>query len=561
MPLIYGEGDNAFRRLQKEINDQSGRDGTARLGEGHTVHHQGSAEARPLGWCMGSAPLIDPDSFIGRAAEIDAMNETLRPDEASIEPRRVVLGGLGGIGKTQIAIAYARRHQRRYTSVIWLNATSELTLHANLRSVAQGLVPAADLARLDKQQVLARIHEWLSHPENSRWLLIFDNYDDPNQFDVDSFCPNIGHGSVIVTTRLPDLVTGRRVRVLPLQAIDDSLDILQARSGRENVKDDAGARRLAERLEGLPLAVVTAGAYLCKSSTTFQQYLDIYQERWKIDPRRPMQLREYQDRTLYTTWNLSYSRLVNDDPDAAHMLRLLAYFDNQKIWYDLFHAGLSDQSPLWLHAMIAEQTGFESVMRTLVDYCLVEVQYTTQSYSIHGCVHDWTLGELNETIDPQLYWYAFDCVADSIDRNDWNTLGQVRYARMSRHGGRLTHHRFEQPSELDHSVLKRLDKAVWIAQMLTDQVQLFAAEQMYMRALAGTEKALGRDHTSTLRTVNNLGLLYADQGKLVEAEEMFMRALRGYERTLGPGHQRTLEAHGLLASIRQQKVLEIIAST
>ena len=99
---------------------------------------------------------------------------------------------------------------------------------------------------------------------------------------------------------------------------------------------------MAERLGGLPLAVVTAGAYLCKSSITFQQYLDIYQERWKIDPRRPMQLHEYQDRTLYITWNLSYSRLVNDDPDAAYMLRLLAYFDNQEIWYDLFHAGLSD---------------------------------------------------------------------------------------------------------------------------------------------------------------------------------------------------------------------------
>ena len=138
-----------------------------------------------------------------------------------------------------------------------------------------------------------------------------------------------------------------------------------------------------------------------------------------------MQLQEYQDRTLYTTWNLSYSRLANDDPDAAHMLRLLAYFDNQEIWYDLFHVGLSDQSPPWLHATIAEETSFESVMRTLVDYCLVEVQYTTYSYSTHGCVHDWTLGELNKTIDSQLYWYAFDCVAGSIDEDDWNTLGQV----------------------------------------------------------------------------------------------------------------------------------------
>ena len=62
---------------------------------------------------------------------------------------------------------------------------------------------------------------------------------------------------------------------------------------------------------------------------------------------------------------------------------------------------------------------------------------------------------------------------------------------------------------------------------------------MYQRALAGYEKALGPDHTSTLDTVNNLGILYSDQGKLKEAEEMYQRALAGKEKALGPDHDRT----------------------
>jgi hypothetical protein len=53
---------------------------------------------------------------------------------------------------------------------------------------------------------------------------------------------------------------------------------------------------------------------------------------------------------------------------------------------------------------------------------------------------------------------------------------------------------------------------------------------MYVRALRGKEKAWGAEHTSTLGTVNNLGLLYADQGKMAEAEAMYVRALRGYEK-------------------------------
>ena len=63
---------------------------------------------------------------------------------------------------------------------------------------------------------------------------------------------------------------------------------------------------------------------------------------------------------------------------------------------------------------------------------------------------------------------------------------------------------------------------------------------MYTRALAGYERALGPDHTSTIDTINNLGILYSDQGKIDEAKQMYTRALAGYERALGPGHTSTL---------------------
>ena len=83
------------------------------------------------------------------------------------------------------------------------------------------------------------------------------------------------------------------------------------------------------------------------------------------------------------------------------------------------------------------------------------------------------------------------------------------------------------------------------------------AEDIYLRALAGKEKAWGPEHTSTLDTVNNLGALYSDQSKMKEAEDMCLRALAGYEKAWGPEHKQTLDTRynlGLLYKIRSIKV-------
>lgn len=221
------------------------------------------------------------------------------------------------------------------------------------------------------------------------------------------------------------------------------------------------------------------------------------------------------------------------------MLRLLAYFDNQEVWYDLLCIGLSGDLPEWLRTTLEERTSFESTMGTLVDYCLVEVQHRSQSYSMHNCVHDWTLGELNATITSDFYWYAFDCVAENIKKDDWDVLAHATYSRISQHAIRLTHSRFEKCNVLEVGIFGREHKAGYIAHMLREQVQLLAAEQMYVRALVGYKKALGSDHISTLGIVNNLGSLYTNRGKLNEAEAMYLRALAGLEKVLGPEHSST----------------------
>lgn len=101
-------------------------------------------------------------------------------------------------------------------------------------------------------------------------------------------------------------------------------------------------------------------------------------------------------------------------------------------------------------------------MKKLVEYCFMEVQWTIKSYSIHACVYNWTLAGLNRLVDSHnYYWYAFDCVAHSIDPDEWEFLGHVRHARLAPHGARLTYDYFikvGRPNEIADHQLRKLHR-------------------------------------------------------------------------------------------------------
>jgi hypothetical protein len=186
---------------------------------------------------------MDENLFIGREAEFQMMETILQPQSDSLGSNRkvLVLGGMGGIGKTQLAITFAKRHYHSYSSILWLNATTEVTLKNSLRAVANRILPPETASKLDDDQLLVRVSSWLSTPGNTRWLLIFDNHDDPDQYGITQYYPSIAHGSIIITTRQPALVNGDMVKVQSMDKIEESLLILAARSGRENVTSGKNA--------------------------------------------------------------------------------------------------------------------------------------------------------------------------------------------------------------------------------------------------------------------------------------------------------------------------------
>ena len=265
------------------------------------------------------------------------------------------------------------------------------------------------------------------------------------------------------------------------------------------------------------------------------------------------ELSDYPSRTLYTTWDLSFIQIKQQNVRAANLLRFLAYLDHQDIWYEFLHGGQGGDQPSWFNELASDEFVFEDAMQALTRYCLVESHHQTRSYSLHVCVHDWTLASLNAQIDTTQYWLAFNCLASHIGPDDWDNLSALRYRRFVPHAVRLVHERFQNVGSQQEWLQHKLTETRFIARLLQEQVQYKAAERMYVQALTGNERALGPDHTSTLDTVGSLGTLYHNQGKLAEAEQMYERALAGKKRELGLDHRSTLDTvHNLGSLYRDQ---------
>ena len=278
---------------------------------------------------------------------------------------------------------------------------------------------------------------------------------------------------------------------------------------------DADARKLADELDGLPLALATAGAYLHQVSTSFADYLRLYKASWRQLQEDAPQLLSYEDRALYTTWNISLEHVKQQSELAAKLLQLWAYFDNQDVWLELLQEGRDDDIK-WFWELTRDQLVFNKAVRVLCDHALVEAEAEAVSrkdtkesrgYGMHSCVHAWTMHVVNERWDDRLARLALTCVGRHVPST---TAPQywVTQQRLLRHANR-------SQSQIDGTM------AMW----------------------SNDETVLGVAHS--------LGDLYADQGKLDKAEEMYERALEGYSWSLGSDHPRCQSLRNALVTLRQ----------
>jgi AAA+ ATPase superfamily predicted ATPase len=187
--------------------------------------------------------------FVAREGELADMRRKLSSDGIR---RVVVLHGLGGIGKTQLAVAYTKRYRNEYSAIFWFNIKDKASIQQSFSRVARQILQqypnASHLSGLDFQQntqeTVEAVKTWLSLPGNTRWLLVYDNYDNPKSddstdhdgIDITDFFPQAYQGFIIITSRSSQINVGYSIRMKKLESINDSLEILSVTSGRVDLQ-------------------------------------------------------------------------------------------------------------------------------------------------------------------------------------------------------------------------------------------------------------------------------------------------------------------------------------
>ena len=262
-------------------------------------------------------PLRNPD-FVGREHELDQLLHLLVADEPIVLTQAIA--GLGGIGKTQAALAYCYRHLADCNLVWWLRADMPATLAADYAAMADPL-GLPETAEQPKQ--VEAVRGVLEDMEG--WLLVFDNVEDPTA--VRDYFPRRGDGRVLLTSRRTDW--GGIAKVLPLEVMqeNEALQLLAGRPDAEALPDAelAAAKTLSAELGYLPLALAQVCAYINATGRSLVSYLRLFRDSRPADLADERPSPDY-PASYATTWRISIDAAASTCPDARTLLELLAFF-------------------------------------------------------------------------------------------------------------------------------------------------------------------------------------------------------------------------------------------
>ena len=450
--------------------------------------------------------------FTGR----EALLENLRKQLTGGKPTAV--HGLGGTGKSQLAIEYAWRWASDYSQVIWLRAETPQTLGADFDVLAGDLDKPTEQTAVIKA-VVKRLEQ------NPGWLLIFDNA--PNPKAVEHAVPLAG-GQVIFTSRH----TAWGKYAVPLRVdvwkIEEAVRFLLKRAGARG--DEHPATQLAEELGCLPLALEHAAAYCEQSGLTLADYLRLFRQR-RLELFTPETVGDMV--TVTTTWNLS----IDQCPEAADLFTLCAFFAPDRIPVEVVRVEAELQDDLKLNRALA----------ALLRYSLVEVDGSGQErvLSVHRLLHEVTRERLTEDEKRRWITVALKIVNQAFPEDSDDVRQWPACAQLAPHAVAVLHH--AEPLGIERKVTSRLLDRLAIYSY--SRADFPTAEPLLQRALAIRENALGTDHLYTASSLNNLALLYDHQGRREEAEPLYLRALAIHEKARGPDHPDSSTTLNNLASL------------
>ncbi len=346
-----------------------------------TVSGSPHASRVPAVW--GNVPKRNKN-FTGRQEILDRLREGVSSSVTAVVPH--ALQGMGGVGKTAVAIEYAHRYRSEYDLVWWIPADQPALVRSSLAALAQPLgLPPATVSGIDAA-VQAVLNALRTGTPYGRWLLIFDNADDPEDID-DSIPWESGH--VLITSRNHHWEAVVDTVAVDVFSRSESTAFLGKRV-RARLSDPE-ASRLAEELGDLPLALEQAGALQAETGMSADEYLQLLKGHVAeiMGEGRPP---EY-PHSMTAAWRLSVATISDKLPEAVELLRCCAFFGPEPIPRDLFRR-VPQAASTSLSRLLGDPILLARAIRELGRFALIRIEGGTI------IVHRLVQALLREALDP-----------------------------------------------------------------------------------------------------------------------------------------------------------------
>ncbi|GLY99232.1 tetratricopeptide repeat protein [Actinoplanes sp. NBRC 103695] len=420
--------------------------------------------------------------------------------------------GLGGVGKTEVALHHAHSCRDRYTGVWWVGADSRANLTTGLAALAHRLAPVTSLLPDEQAEEWARA--WLHH--HSGWLLVLDNVEDPN--DIASLLSGVVGGHVLVTTRREVDWDMHGLTPIRLGVLSEA-EAVQMMFERTRQRDDAAATAIASYLGCLPLALEQAAAFINHHHLSMAAYHDRLEAQTGallavVAPGMDAQ------RAVTRVWEITLEALTISNPAAIEILRVLAWLAPDDVPRDM------------MTALIGGDTAADVALGLLSSYSMITLDART--VSIHRLVQTVlrlaptpSADQLAMTPSDQ----AIQLINNAIPENpDSDPVGWPRWRDLLPHVTALSDH-------LRCSAGTTLGRLLNQTALFESGQGLFQQAEVHnSQALAITEAALGPDHPDVAICLVNLAGSYSALGRPAEAVPHEQRALAITEAALGPDH-------------------------
>jgi tetratricopeptide (TPR) repeat protein len=461
-------------------------------------------------------PSPNPD-FVGRKDGLTAIHEAL--SAAGSATRAYAITGLGGVGKTQTALAYCYRHLADYRLIWWFRGAEPATLAANYITLAEPLeLPEERDQAKTVQAVKAKLQ--VTHG----WLLVLDNAEDPTV--VRPYLPGTG-GRVLLTSRRTDWEGTAAERVLKEMTEDEALQLLLP--GRPDPAalpgtELAEAKALARNLGHLPLALAQARAYMQETGKNLAGYRRLFQasrprvlDRGQASPDYPA--------SVAKTWQVSIDAAAGACPAAHSLLELLAFFAP-----DALPMAVLGSAPEVLPEGLHDEIERDDAIAALTRFSLIGAE--AGIIAVHRLVQAVTRDGLDEATAKARAEAAIRLVQAALpdqpqEHINWPIMGMLlpHALAAAEAAKRLGAGLKTAATVLNQTALYHYARAAWAE-----------AEPLYERAIAIGEKTLGPEHPDLATHLSNLARLYRATGRYAEAEPLYERAIAIDEKALGPEH-------------------------